>query len=1163
MGVKEEVDYNMELSAANKATEDGRAAMQNREDLFDLKALGQKVKEATVGKEEEGEEKEDADAYWLAWASICETIASNTGNSDYLKWSDDLSTPQDRANLKTVFSNALFRFGKNSIPFYVSRLIQNCLNQQYLSRSQLDEIMFKTMVFSCATAVEQEQNDDDDEDANNEKVAKLELRPFLSFFNLHKTLAQPELYCCFTNQELTALMESKDLQKRFELCAKQKHQSYRPRLDYQYTFTVDSVISKNNYYHYYNHWLFERIKDFNITRLTFDEGTFCCRLLFRLAEVIESFTFVTKGHVEAFLDVCRSLQQLPNGDEMVVDENDGLALAPEAMWTWLCSEKDMFEKSTEEVLDASLEEIPTFDTRDYERYEKLAAGENFIDVSDGFFGKSLTTLLIDVNGKVWSELWNLVSQEYDYEISTRAEKEYERHRQMLTLEPRPFKVAENKTIVSEKGVVLSDDVVEKLKEDGFIQYVMTKMLFLKQKYDKTRKEFESDQAAFKRKYVSFFEKERKDELRIPSPETHLLMLDIDGVEKRIPGRFSDDNSSYNYSGELIPALPFTYEVDEDGNPVYYVDEKGENLQKKVLTKLIVREFFFAEEAVSVIADFANSGLYNEDLPIEKERDFLESSHPFHDKDDKWQEYITEMQEKPRFASYIQTKKLFTKKMATFWMNRPIDADNPEEEDILQVPTVFKDEEAEIYDMNSNVLLCWPNKSVAEEDQTQSSNFNLLERLFDALVQFVDENVQTPKYWKFVYAVDELRNLLMLKHVNVDDAQVMAFYQRKFNADNYVEIDPDPDSNVRQEAVPSIQRTNIRNAVSTIAKEVHSDTETNFGRDFMSLITRLPTCEPIKRLLEHPFFMLKYTHAVIKDGLTGNYYFLFNSETAFEFIVQYKKDDKVFDFVEYEDAIEDDDALPQYELWHQRLTQFAQPEMASVDDGRVATNDNIEDEDLFWERVPATNIEIADKMNISDDDKMEMVAEDQEIEEAKAWFKQLKKEDVLKWGTANVYIYHQLLDQPNTEILEMWLKENDEDELMVYVKQKYRGACTFVYHKPLAAAHLCVESEALTSAPPPAQSEGRKRGLSDAEIDKEEGNCVQTSTQNIYQHTLTVYARIMRNDMPDSSPLYALKQRMLRANEAAALNELMENQELLEELMRVTKRRTAQLMLLLL
>jgi len=1088
VGVKEEVDYNMVLSAANKATEDGRAAMQNPEDLFDLKALGQKVKEATVGKEEEGEEKEDADAYWLAWASICETIASNTDNSDYLEWSSDLSTPQDRTKLKTKFSNALFRFEKKSTPFYVSRLIQNCLNQQYLSRSQLDEIMFKTMVFSCATAVEQEQNDDD-EDANNEKVAKLELRPFLSFFNLYKELEHP-LYCCFTNQELTALMESKDLQKRFELCAMQKHQSYRPRLDYQYTFTVDSVISKNNYYHYYNHWLFERIKDFNITPLTFDEGTFCCRLLFRLAEVIESFTFVTKGHVEAFLDVCRSLQQLPNGDEMVVDENDGSALAPEAMWTWLCSEKDMFEKSTEEVLDASLEEIPTFDTTDYERYEKLAAGKNFIDVSDGFFGKSVTTLLIDVNGKVWSELWNLVIQEYDYEISTRAEKEYERHRQMLTLEPRPFKVADNKTIVSEKGVVLSDDVVEKLKEDGFIQYVMTKMLFLKPKYDKTRKEFERDPAAFERKYVSFFEKERKDELRIPSRETHLLMLDIDGVEKRIPGRFSDDNSSYIYSGELIPALPFTYEVDEDGNPVYYVDEKGENLQKKVLTKLIVREFFFAEEAVSVIADFANSGLYNEDLPIEKERDFLDSSHPFHDKDNKWQEYITEMQEKPRFASYIQTKKLFTKKMATFWMNRPIDADNPEEEDILQVPTVFSDEEAEIYDMNSDVLLCWPNKSVAEEDQTQSRNFNLLERLFDALVQFVDENVQTPKYWKFVYAVDELRNLLMLKHVNVDNAQEMFFYQRKFDAVNYADLDEEKKSN----ANPSQQRTNIRDAVQAIAKEVHSKsyTEKDVENNFMFLFNSLPTCEPIKRLLEHPFFMLKYTHAVIKDGLTGNYYFLFNSETAFEFIVQYKKDDKVFDFVEYDDAIEDDDALPQYELWHQRLTQFAEPEMASVDDGRVATNDNIEDEDLFWERVPATNIEIADKMNISDDDKM--VAEDQEIEEAKAWFKQLKKEDVLKWQNLNLLFYHQVLNESNTLLLQQFLEQFDEDELMVYVKQKYRGACTFVYHKPVAAAHLCVEQEALTSPPPPAQSEGRKRGLSDAEIDKDEGNCVQTSNK---------------------------------------------------------------------
>ena len=177
------------------------------------------------------------------------------------------------------------------------------------------------MLFSSQMALQHKLEDESDEEdesieASSEQeeqkkrdAAKLEIRPFLNFFKFENLL-----YCCFTNQELTDSpdLNDRNVQRRFEYCTWRNVQSINLKLDYEHTFTVDSVISKNNYYHYYNHWLFEKMKDFNMTPLTFDQGTFCCALLFYIADVADfKYEFSTQTQIEAFLQVCQSFESFP------------------------------------------------------------------------------------------------------------------------------------------------------------------------------------------------------------------------------------------------------------------------------------------------------------------------------------------------------------------------------------------------------------------------------------------------------------------------------------------------------------------------------------------------------------------------------------------------------------------------------------------------------------------------------------------------------------------------------------------------------------------------------------------------------------------------------------------------------------------------------------
>ena len=454
--------------------------------------------------------------------------------------------------------------------------------------------------------------------------------------------------CCFTNEEIPKLAERKE---RWKMC---NNHLFIQRNDFNYLteygnyiFTSAETISKDNFYHYKNHW-FAKYSKFN--GLTFDQATFCFSVLSQIETSEKIFLDlkaltrkdnpefkVLNKKLEIFVEQCKKLPAWEALDSTFVKPSP--ALEPHiSMWVWLCSQKRFMSSVLQGIK-------PIYEVEGYDKDFTSEAQAPKTPYTVNLYVDDILSLDIKIApGMTYDLLWVQIEDALQLWIKSK-----------LTLLMNVLSRA-----VNDKENTEADENEIRRLFYGFLGNFETMI----SNYDDNPQAFAVNAP---KKFKKFWKKKIRARDSNDKKEIYVVQ-----------------NSESYYRINPENALP--------------------NLEGQTL---VLKEKNYADFAIESVIDAPNSGLFNESQSLySPDRGFLQSAHPIQLQPDKWQTYCDSLRNTGEFATYIRTKKMFPLHMAYFWMNKKESTRHDIE---LRIPTVLIDGEDNLYDIENpeTTYRCYP------------------------------------------------------------------------------------------------------------------------------------------------------------------------------------------------------------------------------------------------------------------------------------------------------------------------------------------------------------------------------------------------------------------------------------------------------------------------
>lgn len=272
-----------------------------------------------------------------------------------------------------------------------------------------------------------------------------ELSKYIEFENVN---------CCFTNVPIHLTPE---LKRRWLLCVSElptttkEKQAMIEQMEYvngydsyisdtgPYMFNTYQLFSKNNYYHWHSHPLFEATKD-----LAFNQQTFCANIYYGLHPYTRML-METKNKL--FVDACKELSSFPSER---IENGPIQKMDADALWLWLCSKKTYMERISEGEEMLVTKTLPSCETcspvktysimydtmplnitfEDLEDITLHALEENCVEAVRGFFSLMRIKRMADLEAIKRKETWEnfkASSKDFDIKLDEEGFKEIKKH----------------------------------------------------------------------------------------------------------------------------------------------------------------------------------------------------------------------------------------------------------------------------------------------------------------------------------------------------------------------------------------------------------------------------------------------------------------------------------------------------------------------------------------------------------------------------------------------------------------------------------------------------------------------------------------------------------------------------------------------------------------
>ena len=544
--------------------------------------------------------------------------------------------------------------------------------------------------------------------------------------------------CCFTNEVIPKLAERKE---RWKMCNNHLF-IQRNDSDYlmeygNYIFTSAETISKDNFYHYKNHW-FAKYSGFN--GLTFDQATFCFSVLSQIETSEKIFLDlkaltrkdnpefkVLNKKLEIFVNQCKKLPAWEALDSTFVEPSP--ALEPHiSMWVWLCSQKRFMSSVLRGI--KPIHEV--------EGYDKVFTSEAQVPKTQykvTLYVDDKLSLDIEISPDMtYATLWQTIEISLKIWIKTMCERLQE---------------------VLSRAV--NDEETSEAEEEE-----IRRLFGSLGSFEAMISNYKTNPVRYPQIAAKKFEKY---------------------WNKKIHGKEGNDKK------EIY--------VVQNSESYYRIDPQNAlpNLEGQTL---VLKEKNYADFAIESVIDAPNSGLFNESQSLySPDRGFLQSAHPIQLEPDKWKHYCDTLRNTGEFATYIRTKKMFPLHMAYFWMNKN---DSTRHDIELRIPTVLIAGKDNLYDIENpeTTYRCYPEIEILpplpKDSENEDKNLKLKRSIESVFLTFrnIATFMKTQKtedivlfYTRMETVYDWLTEHQNVKWSDLDDKQQISLITQLENIQNFL------------------------------------------------------------------------------------------------------------------------------------------------------------------------------------------------------------------------------------------------------------------------------------------------------------------------------------------------------------------------------------------